>query len=69
MWQISTKRKQLIVLLVVAAWTSLMFWDASNRPDNPYHPLGEFALRAGLDSLPVILFGGVLFWWFGTKKV
>jgi hypothetical protein len=48
-----------------------MFRIASNDFNSlsaPEHPLSELALQAVLDSLPVILFGGILFWWFGEKK-
>jgi ABC-type phosphate/phosphonate transport system permease subunit len=68
--QVPTRRKQLIVLLVVAAWVSLQFLDVEFQPSlsSDIEKMAVQALYAFVRSVPVILFGGVLFWWFGRKE-
>ena len=66
-------RKQLIVLLVVAAWVSLQlasaYSEASAKGFNlSPEELGRIVLGFFAYSMPVVLFGGVLFWWFGKRE-
>jgi hypothetical protein len=61
------ERKQLLVLLVIAAWCSvcamIQFTDSSTID----HPIGSLVM-AVLMSAPALLFGGVLFWWFSPWR-
>ena len=62
-------RKQLYVLLAVAGWITVAVVVAYNnnpydRLDVRYSPPFEAAF---IFSLPAVLFGGILFWWFGKQ--
>jgi hypothetical protein len=68
---IPSKKKQLIVLLIVAAWISVAFWDAISVYKPWEQELGpsmpDLLMTGFVHSIPAILFGGVLFWWLGKN--
>ena len=68
---IPPRKKQLVVLLIVASWMSVAFWDAIStyRPgEGQLNPSMLDLMMTGLvHSIPAILFGGILFWWFGKS--
>jgi hypothetical protein len=71
----AARKKQLITILIVAAWTSLVFviqFSAEHEFAAPA-PSSVSAMDDPLTasliwSLPVVLFGAVLFWWFSGLK-
>jgi Protein of unknown function (DUF2569) len=79
----SLRKKQLYVLLAVASWITLVIvwallpihYQEGESYTFPAIPAGYVSLdvewiKSNLPvySLPAILFGGVLFWWFGKLK-
>jgi hypothetical protein len=64
--QITPRQKQLIVLLVVAAWVSYELFRVGSPKYGPNGGgLGDFTFNeAVVGSIPAILFGAILFWWF-----
>jgi hypothetical protein len=64
----TTEKKQLIVLLVVAAWVSVCFKASVEVDALPLEGLNTTVSNiwsALADSTPAVLFGGIFFWWFG----
>jgi hypothetical protein len=67
--------KQFVVLLVAAVWVSVAVYTAFNSygaPDNANITKGLFGyvlLKMVALSLPAVLFGSILFWWFGKRKL
>jgi hypothetical protein len=73
--KIPARRKQLIVLVVVALWLSFLLSIASNDFGRKAYQLpieDSVKVQVTMDflvfSVPAILFGGILFWWFGRKE-
>jgi hypothetical protein len=76
----SWRKKQLYVLLAVASWITLIivwallpihYYDYSGVGGiSGYSDLGVDWLKSYgiVCALPVIAFGGILFWWFGKSK-
>jgi hypothetical protein len=59
-WLKTSQRKQLTVLLAAAAWVSLVtLFETSER---------DAMSKIMVYCTPVLLFGAVLFWWFGPKE-
>jgi hypothetical protein len=54
-------RSRLFILLAVALWLSLSAWVALLST----YELDIFTMKMLTYSLPALLFGGILFWWFG----
>lgn len=74
------KRKQLYVLLAAPAWVSLVvliaYIDYAATTDLkvggggwPQPSPGEWVFQAFALSLPAVLLGAILFWWFGKDRV
>jgi len=67
-------RAQFVVLLVAAAWVSIAVFtafDSYGGADNANIVNGLFGyvlLKMLAFSLPAVLFGSILFWWFGKSK-
>jgi hypothetical protein len=65
-------KKQLVVLLIVAAWISLAGLISYSGQSFYLGMMSEAAVQMVLKcfvySLPAILFGVALFWWFGRQK-
>jgi hypothetical protein len=67
-------KTQFVVLLVAAAWVSVAVYtgyDSYGTPDNANVAQGLFGyvlLKMLALSLPAVLFGSILFWWFGKSK-
>jgi len=67
-------RAQFAVLLAAAAWVSVAVftaYDSYGGPDNGNITHGLFGyvlLKMLALSLPAVLFGSILFWWFGKSK-
>lgn len=59
-------RNQLFVLLAVAAWVS--FFTYRYCTQYPAVNLEVFTAYILAHSLPALVFGAVLFWWFGKSK-
>lgn len=60
-WLKTSQRKQLTVLLTAAAWVSLVTLFETSEHDA--------MSKIMVYCMPVLLFGAVLFWWFGQKAV
>ncbi len=59
-------RNQLLVLLAVAAWVSVFTYRYSTQYGSVNLELFTAYILA--HSLPALVFGAVLFWWFGKNK-
>jgi hypothetical protein len=59
-------RNQLFVLLAVAAWVSFFTYRYSTQYSGVN--LEVFTAYILAHSLPALVFGAVLFWWFGKSK-
>jgi hypothetical protein len=69
--KLTPRRKQLILLLVAAAWISLVVIVEFSRQGLPEFdaPLLDYPLWGSFVwSLPVVLFCGVLFCYFGKRE-
>ena len=60
-WPLGSERRRLVLMLLVASWISLAFFGAHANGDS------DWSSDAFVYSLPALLFGGVLFWWFGKS--
>jgi hypothetical protein len=73
-WFAIPERKQLAVLLMAAAWISLAALanhdsctaSMALEPPDP-SPCSRAVWQTISDSMPAILFGTILFWWFGKR--
>ncbi|HUU15124.1 MAG TPA: hypothetical protein VM182_15655 [Terriglobia bacterium] len=64
-------RRQLYVLLGMAAWLTVAAWFAHRVPVYGGYismDFGKFMVRMVTYSMPALLFGGILLWWFGKPK-
>ena len=72
---LSKKQKQLLVLLLSAAWIVVALFLALEEaaPGISHGVLwsefrvGQFILQGIVWSAPALLFGGIFFWWLGRK--
>ena len=70
----ANNRARFVVLLVAATWVSIAVYTAYESyggPDNANVIKGLFGyvlLKMLALSLPAVLFGAILFWWFGRSK-
>ncbi|HEX8894863.1 MAG TPA: hypothetical protein VF783_16155 [Terriglobales bacterium] len=56
-------KKQLIVLLCVASWISIaVYWAFESNPK--FIGLAFVLEVAFIYSIPALMFGAILFWWF-----
>jgi hypothetical protein len=66
-WPLSPARKQLIVLLAMAAWMSIAALLSAADRHLLNHPV-DLAFSVLVYSIPALAFGGIGFWWFGKGK-
>ncbi len=66
-WPISKQRRQLITLLLIATWVTVVALVMANNPSAVHHPI-NLAVMVFVYSLPALAFGGVGVWWFGRTK-
>jgi len=57
--------KKLFVLLATACWVTLMV--LANADQVKSHPINALAAVL-LSSLPVLLFAGIMLWWFRNRE-
>jgi hypothetical protein len=73
------RQRQLIVLLIAGAWVSIAVLQISPIPRwstdeySPYafrepYTVEEQTLRATVYAFPAVLFGSILFWWYGGSR-
>lgn len=61
-------KKRFVVLLLAAGWIMIAgFVSYSDFVPYEEHATGHTVFQFFVYSLPAILFGGVLFWWFGKE--
>jgi hypothetical protein len=66
-WPQSKTRRQLITLLLMAAWVTVVSVVAISDVALSHHPI-NLAVMVFVYSLPALAFGGVGVWWFGRTK-
>jgi len=66
-WPVSKQKRQLIVLLMIASWMSIVSVLASNNEGLAGHPI-NLAVWILVYSVPALSFGGIAVWWFGRSK-
>lgn len=66
-WPVSNQRRQLILLLAIAAWVTVAAVIAANDSRLTIHPV-NLVLSVFVYSLPALAFGGIGVWWFGRTK-
>ena len=66
-WPMSKQRRQLITLLLMAAWVTVAAVLALSDSRLSSHPV-NLVLSVFVYSLPALTFGGVAVWWFGRTK-
>jgi hypothetical protein len=57
----TNRSKQLVAILVAATWVS---FDAVRLDRYWYEWSFDLAIKLAAQSLPVVLFAGVVFWWY-----
>jgi hypothetical protein len=71
----SATRKRFFLLLAVATWLTFLFFNEAQTLSHnqlqldtnvrmEFDVAGDFLML----GLPAIMYGGILFWWFGTKR-
>ena len=66
-WRASPTGKQLVVLVLGAAWVSITALVSASTPRLSVHPV-NLALTVGVYSIPAMLFSGIAFWWLDKAK-
>jgi hypothetical protein len=64
---IQRNKKTLAVLVVVGLWLCIMASDAAYDSSHRFGSPSVFLVNFFTGSLPVVLLGWVLLWWFGRK--
>jgi len=66
-WPSSKQRRQLITLLLMAAWVTVVAAVGIGDSALAHHPI-NLAVSVFVYSIPALAFGGVGVWWFGRTK-
>ena len=62
-WPLGLEKRRLVILLLIAGWISVAYFVAFTQGGRRWDGAG-FVM-----SLPALLFGGIMLWWFGKQSV